>query len=216
MKRLDIDPEDVASCYQITETLQSCFPTKDNRIPRKAILNYLAACNMPVAINLLKSLKTIAESDRDQIGFEALCVYARINPLELLGAVVAGVREIKLRESALKSILAHPDVVQATIDAATSRTPLIVDGRPVRDIDGSIVRIDNGSHADRKLLHTAMGFLPTKKGSEIEINLFGRKEDKDDDDELDDDEQAWDDAFPLISGKLETWSDDRKRLTDGK
>lgn len=197
LRRLDIDPEDVEACHKISPTLIACFGREGGRLPRKLILNYLAASLTPTAKAFLAAWKEIPKRDIQSLTVEAVCVKAQVNPLELLGCIVSAVREVKLRESALTAILAHPEVVKATIDTAKIVGP--------------------AGYSDRRMLHESavIGFLPTRKGSEIEINLFGRKEEKDDG-ELDDDEKAWDEAFPTISGNLEKWSENRRQLSDGR
>ncbi len=194
LRRLDIDPDEVAGCFKITPALISCFGTPNGAFPRKQVLNYLAASPAPVAKAFLKAWNEVRKADQLRLSVEAICVKADVNPLELLGAIVSAVREVKLRESALKAILAHPDVVDATVASAMILGPQ--------------------GNADRKLLHESavIGFLPTRKGQEIEINLFGRKDESGDDDG----ERAWDDAFPSITGKLESWSENRRSLTDGR
>lgn len=195
LRRLDIDPEEVASAPKITESLQSCFGKFTKGNPREQIINYLAVSDAPEARAFLKSWRGIAKSDTERLSIEAVCVHALVSPLAVFGAIVMAARNLKGQESALKAILAHPDVIDSTVLSAKLIGP--------------------AGHADRKILHEAVGFLPTRKGSEVEINFFGKKADKNDD-SSDDDEEAWDDAFPSISGNLEKWSENRRAITDGK
>src|SRR6185312_13530298 len=103
---------------------------------------------------------------------------------------------MKAMESALKSILSHPDVVQTTIDSANLLGP--------------------AGTADRKLMHEAIGFLPTKKGGDFNINFgFGRpKEERDEDTDADAD---WDEAFPALGEQIQEMSTNKhKMLESGK
>lgn len=213
MRRLDIDPELVKSSPKVTDSLINCFGKWKRGNPRSQIINYLDASGLPVGRAFTACWRSMRAADVEKLPIEAICVAARVSPLEVFAAIVMGVSNLKKQESALKAVLAHPEVVDATIRAAISGPPVLVDGKPVKDKNGEYLRLDNGSHLDRKILHEAIGFLPTRKGSEVEINFFGRKADKEDD-EPDNDEQAWDDAFPSISGSLEKWSEDRRNLSD--
>ncbi len=211
LQRLDIDEREVEEAPPITETLQSCFgPTY-----KAQSIQYLAASDSVGAKTFLRFWRQIPKADHQELTIEVVCVYARVSPLEILGAVLMAARNLKGQESALKAILAHPEVVEATVASATQGTPLLIDGKPYLDENGRPLLIGHGNAAAQKMMHEAVGFLPTRKGSEVEINFFGRKADKDDDDEIDDDEAAWDEAFPLISGKLEKWSEKRRKLTEG-
>jgi hypothetical protein len=124
-----------------------------------------------------------------------VCLAAKVSPLEILGAILMAAKNLKAQESALKAILAHPDVIDATVMTASLPGP--------------------AGFADRKMLHEAVGFLPTKQGSPISIN-FGMGGKKDEGGDRDDDDVAFEEAFPTISGELEGWSDARRLLTEGK
>lgn len=194
MRRLDIDPEEVKALPQITDSLASCFGTKPEQLPRQKIINYLSASSWPVAHRFLESWRSIKECDLKSLPIEAVCVIASVSPLELFGAIFEAAKSMKSQESALKAILAHPDVIDATVESAKLPGPL--------------------GHADRKLLHQAVGFLPTTKGGGVEINFFGRP--KDQDEESTDADNAWDETFPDMGTEIAQWSEKRHALTDGK
>lgn len=176
---------------RITEILQRVFPVKAGR-PIAQIINYLSASDSSSARLWLQEWKKISEKDRIVLPIEAVCIMAGVSPLEILGAVLMAAKNLKAQESALSAILAHPDVLKSTIKASKGKF----------------------GFSDRKLLHEAVGFLPTKNGQSIAINIGGSK--SDDDEDSDDDDKAFDDAFPTISGKLEVWESRRRSLTDGR
>jgi hypothetical protein len=194
LRRLDIDPKEVAEAPKVTDILVRCLGGSEKKIPRKQILNYLSASPAPEAAKFLRSCREIPKADLERLTLEAICVHAHVSPLAVFGAVVKAAGSLKSQESALKAILAHPDVVDATVETAKFLGPL--------------------GHADRKILHEAIGFLPTRKGGGVEINFFGKP--KENEDEPDDDDKAWDEAFPAISANLEGWAENRRSLTDGK
>lgn len=192
LRRLDIDPEELAAAPKVTDILIRCFSGKRQTIPRAQIVNYLSASGTPVARQFLAAWRSISKADLDRLSIEAVCVKAAVSPLALLGAVLMAAKLLKAQESALKAILAHPDVVDATVDTAKFLGP--------------------AGHADRKLLHEAIGFLPTKEGG-MEINIgFGRPaEEKDKETDADD---SWDDAFPPLGDGVKTWSAQKHALLE--
>lgn len=218
LRRLDIDRAEVQAAPKVTEIIVRCMGDKSGRFPREQVLNYLAASDSPAAVRFLKSYREL-KTDAGRLSLEAICVHAHVSPLEVLGAVLMAAKSLKATESALKAILAHPDVVDATVRQAVDGTPLLKsDGRtPYLDEKGRPVLIGHGDVAAKKLLHEAIGFLPTRKGGGVEINFFGKPHESPDD-EPDDDEKAFDACFVdnAISGKLDRWSEDRRALTDGK
>lgn len=214
MRRLDIDPEDVAAAPKVTEILSRCFGRNSDRFPRREVFNYLSSSNAPCAIEFLKSMRQIAPADLPYLSLEAMCVRARVNPLELLGAILVSAKQLKATESALKAILAHPDVVEATVDAAKQGDPVLVNGQTVLDKAGNIVRY-KGDVAAQRLLHEAVGFLPSKKGGGIAINFgFGRPaDDRDGDTDADSD---WDDAFPDMGSEIQSLSEQKHKMLEAK
>jgi hypothetical protein len=177
----------------ITDILTSALGSGSTNFPRKQFLNYLTVSSDPAALDFLKCYREL-KSDADRVPIEAICIYAKVNPVQLLGSIMLSAKEMKGKESALKAIVAHPDIVQSTINSAKLLGP-------------------NGA-SDRKVLHEAIGFLPTKNGAQFSINLFGggvsSGKIEDDDDEASD--AALDRAFPMITGSIEKWGNDRKNL----
>lgn len=195
LARLDIDPDEVALVpREPCEILTRCFGKPKHGVwPRTQILTFAAVSTHPCAVAFTKSLREISQQDLKCLSFEALCVRSRVSPVELLGAILMSAKSMKSQESALKAILAHPAVVDATVKTAK--------------IKGMV------GQADRKLLHEAVGFLPTKKGG-MEINIgFGRPaEERDEDSDADED---WDDAFPALGEQVSQWSGQKHKLLEG-
>ena len=184
------------------------------RLPRQRILSFAAVSNDAVAVAFMGAIRKIPALDLKQLSFEAMCVRARVSPVALMGAVVVAAKSMKATESALKAILAHPEVVQATVDAATEGTPVLVGGKPVIDEKGKVLRYDHGDVAAQRIMHEAMGFLPTKKGGEVNIN-FGLGRPAEERDEDSDADEAWDEAFPPLGDEVKTWSADKHKLLEG-
>jgi hypothetical protein len=89
----------------------------------------------------------------------------------------------------------HPAVVQTTIKQAL---------KPRGD-------------RDRKMVHDAVGFLPTPKGSTINLNFppsgAGRAEQQDEPDAT---PPEINELFPMITEKQQGWQENRHRLLQGK
>jgi len=203
-----------------SEILMRCFGdgrgrNGHNSLPRKKILAFAAVSNQPCAIQFMNAIRKVKDQDRDKLSFEAMCVFARVNPVEMLGAILMAAKSMKATESALKAIMAHPDVVQATVDAASVGPPVLVNGNPVKDENGNVLRLTHGDVAAQRILHEAVGFLPSKKGGGIAINFgFGRPaEERDPDSDAD---QDWDEAFPPLGEAIQVWSEEKHKMLEGK
>ena len=195
MQRLDLDPSDVEALPQITESINSVFGTGQNGgMKRVVVLNYLAASPAPAAIRFMETYRLIPKKDAENLPIEAVCLKAEVPPLEILGALAQAAVGVKKMESALKLAIAHPDIVQASIEAAKEK----------------------GGFGDRQMLNQVIGFLPTKQGQNIAINLLGGGQAQVATDEATEEDDAWDRCFPSISAKMEQWSDKRRLLTEGK
>ena len=114
----------------------------------------------------------------------------------MLGAIVISLRTRTLQKSTLKAVLAHPEVMDATITNA--KTPEGI--------------------TDRKMLHSmpAIGFLPGPQGSQFQVNLGvlnappqQRALPSGDDD---DDSPDINEVLLPITGVLEGWNNDRRAL----
>ena len=196
------------------EILTRCFgaPTH-GEWPRSQVITFAAVSNQPCAVAFTRALREIKEQDQRLLSFEAICVRARVSPVEMLGAILMAAKSMKAQESALKAILAHPEVVQATVDAASVGPPILVNGKPVKDENGKVLRLTHGDVAAQRIVHEAVGFLPTKKGG-VEINFgFGRPPEKrNEEDEADED---WDEAFPALGEVIQDLSAAKHKLLEG-
>lgn len=217
LDRLGVEPEQLDAAARITDILSSVFKT-GKKAPRLQILNFLAASPSPAARSYLDKYREMGVRDRESVPIEAICIAAGVDPLQILGAILMAAKSLKAQESALKAIIAHPDIVEATINAATKGSPVIVDGRPYLDKNGDPLMLGFGDDRAQKMMHEAVGFLPTKQGSNIAINLGipGAQPTKELSEGGDDEMESFEEAFPTISGKLESWSENRRMLTEGK
>lgn len=183
--------------------------------PRQRVLDFAAVSTHPCAMVFMDKLQKLKKDDLESLSFEAMCVYANVNPLEMLGAIMTSAINMKAVESKLKAALAHPEVVEATVEAAKSGAPVMVNGNVVFDKDGNIVR-HPGDVAAQRIMHEAVGFLPSKRGGGISINFgFGRPEEEREISESDADAD-WDDAFPPMGDAIQEWSAAKHKIIEAK
>lgn len=193
---MDIKREELERIPKISDMLKGAFGSTSKAI---AALRF---SEDPSAISFFKVFDDLNGVDQKSIPIEAVCLSAKISPATLLGATLMIARQVKGQESALRAILAHPEVVRATIKSAKL--------------------IGKEGDNSKKMLHEAVGFLPTKGGQNINVNLLGGNpqygpKQLEGDDEEDDDDASFAEAFPSVNESLEEWSDNRRALlTDGK
>ena len=142
-------------------------------------------------VKFLRVYDAIPADDRKQIPFEAVALKAECNFNELLGAAILSFRSIQSQKSAVLAMGSHPEVVEATIRDAVSL---------------------KGTDAQR-ILHTAVGFLPTPKGASINFNLGQNNQETPDENQVTT-EPDMDHLFPRIVKKQEEWQLDRTHLLE--
>jgi hypothetical protein len=209
-----VDLDELETLPKVSDMIADCLGRVKGNFPRTAFLNYLAASKSPEAKAFLREYRDVPKRDIESIPIEAICVKADVSPLTIMGALFDAAKDVLRLKSALKAIIAHPQVVESTIRLATDEVPLLVRGQPILNDSGRPILVGHGDLGAQRTIHEAVGFLPTKQGSQIAINL-GMGKSKDDDDEGDD-EKSWSEAFPTIAGELEGWSENRRKLGDGK
>jgi len=148
----------------------------------------------PEAKKLLEFCERLSWSTRDQIPIEALCLCAEVDPTRILGAIVLAARDVSRAESSLITLQEHPNMVRATAWF----------GQSLAD-----------ASKDREMFHKAavVGWLPTPKGSSINVNVFDPKQVSGDDED--------DDGVPTLEGvfgsdprEIENWGEDRRKLLE--
>lgn len=217
--RLGVEPEDLELVPKVSDMIADALGRTKGGFPRNEFLNYLSASKSEEAKAFLKTYREVPQRDRASLSVEAICVAAEVSPLAIVGALFDGVKDMNKMRSALKAMVAHPDVVQATIDSATKGTPLVIAGKVQVDKDKKPILIGGGDVAAQKLMHEAIGFLPTKQGSQLTVNLLGATKHTSDDEDTNDADEAFDAAFGSpgeIAGQLESWGEQRRALTDGR
>lgn len=174
---------------------------------RTRIFETLKFSPEPDARKFLEFVWGLGVENQEKLPIEALCLAADVHPLKLIGALLVGARDTSRMESALKTMIAHPEVVDRTIQAATEREPIVM--------NGNIIGHTHGSVKDRELVHKAVGWLPSPKGSSINVNLFGDQGHRLQEPAEDDGEESlMDSVFGHDAREIENWGEDRRRLLE--
>lgn len=173
------------SHIETAPNLTSYFPNK------KLVIDAIRFSQEPAVVDFLKVYDSTPVCDRKQISFEAIALKARVDFNALLGAMMFSFRHMTKTKSALIAMEAHPGVVAATAKFAKKAKHV----------------------QDRKMLHEAVGFLPTPKGQSINLNFPGTEKEAPDSGEAGSPE--FDGLFPLITKKQEGWQHDRSKMLEG-
>lgn len=163
---------------------------------RKAVIDAMRFSSEPSVISFLQTYDATPVCDRKQIPLEAVALKAGVNIPELLGAIVLCFRSYQAQKVAMLAMSAHPEVLQSTIDHA-------------KELSGE---------ADRRILHTALGFLPSPKGASFNFNFAQpQPEAPSAKDGGGEDETPLDvnNLFPVITEKQEKWQGMRQKLLQG-
>lgn len=165
--------------------LTSYFPNK------KLVIEAIRFSQEPVVTDFLKIYDSTPVCDRKQISFEAMALKAEVDFNALLGAMMFSFTAMQKQKSAMIAMDAHPGIVSATAKFAKKAKHV----------------------QDRKMLHEAVGFLPTPKGQSINLNFPGSKDESPDSGDAASPE--FDGLFPLITKKQEGWQADRSKMLEG-
>jgi hypothetical protein len=154
----------------------------------------------PDAQRLLLFCSRLGLAARTNLPLEALCLAAGVDPIAIAGALVTSARDLSRMESALVTMREHPNMVEATARWGQ-------------------MFADNAK--DREMMHKAVGWLPTPKGSRINVNLFDPKLGVRSDDGREDDDDELDDGVPTLEGvvgsdpmEIENWGERRRALLE--
>ena len=188
MRRFNVSVDELYKAPKITDILKSSFKTT------KAAIEALRFSNETAAIEFFMVYDEIPVGDRAYIPIEAVCVKAAVSPSALLGATFMACKDMRGKESALIAVNSHPDVLKNTIRFAALP----------------------GGDRDRKMLHEAVGFLPTPKGGMVNVNVMGGQPQylQPEKPHLGDgsEEEDLNELFPSVMQNQEKWADNRRSL----
>jgi hypothetical protein len=113
------------------------------------IYEYLRGSDDVDVQKLLEVYDKVDVREKDFLSFEEYCAAAGVSTVKVWGKLAEVTVTQSDVTSGIMAAMAHPKVLKTTIDMA--QTP--------------------GGHRERKLLHTASGFLPRPKGSQTNVTF---------------------------------------------
>ncbi len=172
LRRLGVTKEQLEAVPNISSLL------KQHKGGLKASIEAMRFSQHPLIQDFLEKYDTIPSRDRNSLSWEAVCVAAEIPPESLLGPVILALRDYSANEVKIIAISHHSEVTRARVKFSQLA----------------------GGVSDRNALDTALGFLPTAKGSTFIINPTSKSEKEDEDDEspVDDRENDLEHLFPSL------------------
>lgn len=199
MAQHKITKRNLENCPKIEDSLKRAIGG------RLRAIETLKFSQHPDAKKLLEFCQRIKFANRDKVPFEAMCLAAGVDVMTIFGALILAARDVSRAESALITMTEHPNVVRATVDDATQRVPIL-------DKNANLVGYAPASAKAQEMVHKAVGWLPTPKGSNINVNVFDPH--KDTEEGGDDEGQSLDDVFGSNPMEIEDWGNDRRKLLE--
>lgn len=149
-KMLGVKPEDVATQPQITPMLKLMGKTISKRGGQATTwMSLLAQSGDPDAAKVLEAYNSVRYVDKRNLPIEAFCHAAGVSTYRVLELITAAVVRTGAQASTIIASVSHPYIVEKSVEMALT---------------------DDGFE-DRQLLHKAVGFLPTPKGSQTSITV---------------------------------------------
>jgi hypothetical protein len=184
--RYKVKFRDYEICPKISDIIRECI---GGRIQAYETLKF---SSHPSAKTLLEFSQKINVASLMAIPIEAVILAAGVEVHVIAGALVMAARDESKMKAALITMREHPEVVKMTAEVARMKTP----------------------HAskDREMMHKAVGWLPSPKGSSVNVNVFDKSRDVDGEDE--DDAVSIEGVFDSDPKQLENWGESRRRLLD--
>lgn len=175
-------------CPKISDIIHECIGG------RYRALETLKFSSNPSARQLLEFSQKLPLNMMTEIPIEAICLAAKVEVATIAGALVMATRDVARMKSALITMREHPDVVQATADVAKTR--------------------DTYAAKDREMFHKAVGWLPTPKGSSVNVNVFDPHKGTDDEDDSADGVPSLEAVFDSDPKEIEAFGDRRRALLE--
>lgn len=188
IRRMSVSPLEVKRCPPITPMLKRILKDESNA----RVADILRFSSDPVAQQFLACYDNIAALDSQLVSLEHICVKAQVATATILGLVLMNAVNLSSTESALQTVIEHPEVVRATISFAKNVA---------------------GASKDREMLHQAVGFIPSQ-GNKTPMIPFRNGNTQEEETEEESDSKVFESSFPTLNQHLEKWSDKRRKLLE--
>jgi hypothetical protein len=182
---MGVRQEEIAQCPPLS-------PIFGNRSNILAAVQALRFSVDPVAAKFLTTFDALPVEDRRHLSdslLEAVAVKAKVDVSKLLGEMIFSFRYAQAQTTAVMAMAEHPNVLKASLWYAGTE-------RGVQD---------------RRMLHEAVGFLPTPKGMSLNLN-FPPGAQQQPPEVAEDVSPDVNDVFPMIVETEQTWQERRQKL----
>lgn len=197
LKRLRVKAEQVAESPQITPLFQEAVGGL------KAVLKAMRFGRQDEIISaFLDKYDSLPEAYRNKAPWEAVAIAAKVDIRHLTGSIIFALSSASVNAVKIIALTSHPIVMKRTAEYAQMAS----------------------GEKDRRMIHEALGFLPTPKGPTfIGKAVFGgegkmpgtKSEDDDNDSNIIDADDDYDSLFPSPTGIQDRLNPIRQRLLQG-
>jgi hypothetical protein len=133
----------------------------------QAAIEALRGDDCPDSQSFIGLYDRVSVSDRARLSVEEIFTVSGLSARRFVEIVTGALMQRSEDVTKMMVSVAKPQVVQATIKAA-------IDSLPILDITGRVVGHTNGDIKAMEIFHKATGFLPTPKGSTINLNQLNQ------------------------------------------
>jgi len=148
LKRLGVTEDQIAETPDISTLL------KQSVGGLKQVLQAMRFSADGVARSFLEKYDLTPERDRECVPWEAIAMAAQVDVTRLLGSAILSLQQYSANAVKIIALSSHPQITASRVRYA----------------------LEPGGDKDRTALDTALGFLPTVKGSTFIINPVHKKE----------------------------------------
>jgi len=160
-KRLGIKPGDMDGVPSVTEKIKAGVGSIDRAIQA------LREDDSEDALAFIQKYDSVSKSDKKFVTLEEIVTASGLTTRRFVEIVTGAIMEQCGDVTKMMVTVAQPEVVKATIKAATDSVPIVATvGNRQR-----VVGYTNGDTKAMELFHKATGFLPMPKGAVTNINL---------------------------------------------
>lgn len=188
---LSLTREKLATCEPLQNVIQQSLGNVS------VAIEAMRFSSDPTIEKFLIRYDTASEQQKKSLPLEAFALAAEVEIPALLGATILAFKSLQAQKSTLRVMADHPDIVKKTIKVAKTTKGV----------------------ADRRMIHEAVGFLPTKSGISINQVFGGQLPQKRDDDppsrEVHGEPVEFDELFEPITHNLEKWQGNKQKLLKG-
>lgn len=150
----------------------------------------------PECVKLCQTYFAMSKDDQENLPLEIPCLGIGVSPQHILGQLILSARDASRAESALILINRNPDVLRATANFGERYAENV---------------------KDREMILKATGTLPSPAGSQVNVTVFQKDKEPEEDGDYGDDEDSSDlpsDVFEYGAKTIDGWGDQRRQLMD--